>query len=176
MVSALKILFYIIFFVLALFYFLPKNNLYYLLENELEVNKVILFDEVVTDEGFRLNTRNTFIFYDSIDVAKVENMDIFLFGVYNTIAIQNVKLTGIAESFLPVDVRSLDATYSILNPKLLSAYVEGVFGEAKIEVDLFERKIRIHLVASQLMKKQYKSTLRNLKKNENGEYSYVKNF
>ncbi len=71
-----KFLMLIIFFFVSLIYFFPKDNLYFLLEKELEKNKIIIANEKIDFNFIGLSLKDFDLYYDGIKVAKVENFDI----------------------------------------------------------------------------------------------------
>ena len=176
MVKLSKLLAYILFFFLALIYFMPKESVYYYLEKELLLNKVVLSDEEIKDSGFSLQLNNSKVSYDSIESADVENINIKIFLVYNSLSVSNVKLLDVASSFVPLHIDNINIKYTIFNPLNIVAESNGEFGQANAEVNILDRNMSVVLKPSQLMLKKYRATLRNLKKNEAGEYRYEKTF
>jgi len=176
MVKLSKLLAYVMFFILALIYFMPKESVYYYLEKELQKQKIILSDEEIIDNGFSLQLNNTKLSYDSIESANVENINIKIFLVYNSLSVSNVRLLDVASSFVPLHVDTINIKYTIFNPLNIVAESNGEFGQASAEVNILDRNISMVLKPSLLMLKKYRATLRNLKKNKAGEYKYEKTF
>jgi len=176
MVKLLKLLAYVIFFIAALIYFIPKESVYYYLEKELLQEKIILSGEEIIDSGYSLQLNNAKVSYDSIESANVEDINIKIFLVYNSLSVSNVKLLDIASSFVPVKIDTINIKYTIFNPLNVVAESNGEFGQANAEVNILDRTISIVLKPSKLMLKKYKATLRSLKKNKAGEYKYEKTF
>ncbi len=176
MVKLSKVFAYIIFFVLALIFFIPKASVYYFGEKELLQEKVILSGEEIVDSGFSLQLNHTKISYDSIESANVESINIKMFLLYNSLSVNNIELTSIASSFVPLHIDRLDVAYTVFNPLNIVAKAHGEFGEATAEVNLLDRNISVVLVPSEQMLKKYRGTLRKLKKNKDGEYEYDKTF
>jgi len=176
MVKLSKLLAYVMFFILALIYFMPKESVYYYLEKELQKQKIILSDEEIIDNGFSLQLNNTKLSYDSIESANVENINIKIFLVYNSLSVSNVRLLDVASSFVPLHVDTINIKYTIFNPLNIVAESNGEFGQASAEVNILDRNISMVLKPSPLMLKKYRATLRNLKKNKAGEYKYEKTF
>jgi len=176
MVKLLKLLAYIIFFVLALIFFIPKASVYYAVEKKLLQEKVILSAEEIVDSGFSLQLNHSKVSYKSIQSANIESINVKMFLFYNSLSVNNIELTSMASSFVPLHIDKLDVTYTVFNPLNIIANASGEFGEAIAEVNILDRNVSILLIPSQQMLKQYKGTLRSLKKNQNGEYEYDKTF
>ena len=176
MVKTLKFFGYMVFFVLALMYFTPKVALYYFAENQLKHYGIIITDESVKDKGFTLSLEDAVVTIKAIESAKIKDINIALFALYNNLSIKDITLASTAASFVPTDVDVVDISYSIFNPLNIIATSKGGFGEAQAKVDLLERKLMVKLKPSKIMVKKYRSTLRNLKKSKEGGYEYAKTF
>jgi len=177
MVKKIAIFFaYLSFFMLALIYFAPKVSAYYLLETNLKSFDVIVGSENLNDNGFSLDINNAKVFVKSIESAEIENINIKLLALYNSINISGVVLSSTAKSFIPLKIQSANITHHIFNPLNINADVIGEFGEAEIVVNLLDRTLHLKLTPSSLMSKRFRNTLRNFKKSENGELIYDKTF
>ena len=80
-----------------------------------------------------------------------------------------------ASSFVPLKIADVNIKYTIFNPLFITGISHGEFGEASLNIDILKRKVRLKLIPSKIMKQKYRTTLRNLKKNADGEYIYDKN-
>lgn len=163
-----------LFFILSVIYLLPKINMYYALEEEILKYKVLNSKEALDDTGLSLEISNIEMSYDSIEVASIEDTKISIFGVYNIITSKNIQLTGLAASFVPINVYEVQIKYSIFNPLYLSATAHGDFGEAKAQVHLLENVLSIEVSPSQLMLEKNRVSLENFTKNDEGVYIYEK--
>jgi len=169
-------LLYSAFFMLSLIYFIPKENIYYFLEHELKQKEIILSGEEVKDSGFVLGVKDIKVYFNSINSAKISKIDMAFFVVYNSISVNEIKLTSVAKSFVPLYIDNIHITYSILNPLNLCGSSNGKFGSLKLRFNILENTLHMELKPSKLMLKEYASTLKNLNKLENGEFVYDKTF
>ncbi|WP_457744494.1 hypothetical protein [Sulfurimonas sp.] len=176
MVKILKFLAYVLFFILALMYFMPKKNVYYLVEKELQTNNIVISHEKVIDTGLSLKLTNLDVSMESIESAHIGSVDISLFGLYNTVEVKNIKLTTVASSILPVKINDVNIKYSILNPLNVTLNAVGGFGSVRGYANILDRNITLILKPSKTMKQKYRTTLYGLRKKSNGEYEYVQNF
>jgi len=167
---------YLFFFLGALLYFMPKENLYFLGEKELQKYHVVIAHESVKDRGFSLALRHLDIYVESIKSATVERVDIALFGLYNEVEADNIHLSSAVASMLPTKIEYVDIKYSVINPLNVTFTALGAFGTVQGVANIKERKIIARLKPSSLMLRNYRSTLRNFKKQANGEYKYVQSF
>ena len=172
----LRFLAYTLFFMLALIFFTPKISFYYFLEEQIKPMGVIVSSEELTDSGFSLNIQNADVSFKAIESANIQNTNIKIFGLYNSVSINDISLSSTASSFVPLKIQSADIRHSIFNPLNVSADIVGEFGEAELTFNILQRRVFMKLLPSKVMLKSYKSTLRNLKKDKNGEYVYDKTF
>jgi hypothetical protein len=161
---------------MALMYFTPKSNIYYFLEEQLKQQDIIVSCEEALDSGFSLKVKHGVVSVKSIESANVKELSVSVFGLYNTIEVDEISLSSTAKAFIPLNVNSVDVRYSIFNPLNIVGDAKGEFGEADMKFNVVDRNLTIVLHPSKLMLKSYRSTLRNLKKTENGEYVYAKTF
>lgn len=176
MVKLFRFFLYVFFFILALMYFMPKQSVYYFGEKELQKYNVIIAHESVEDTGFSLKVGNLDIYAQSIKTAHAKELDVSLFGLYNSVKVKDIELQSVAGSMLPLKISEVDVRYSVFNPLNVTLDSEGAFGTLSGKVKLAERKVVLHLKPSKLMISKYATTLRNFKKLKNGEYEYVQNF
>jgi len=167
---------YLFFFLGALLYFMPKESLYFLGEKELQKYHVVIAHESVKDRGFSLALRHLDLYVESIKSATIESVDIALFGLYNEVEADNIHLSSAVASMLPTKIEHVDIKYSVINPLNVTFTALGAFGTVQGVANIKERKIIARLKPSSLMLRNYRSTLRNFKKQANGEYKYVQSF
>ena len=177
MVRKLAIFFsFVLFFLIALMYFTPKENIYFAVENELKKYDVIVSNEKINDSGFSLILEDAEIFFKSIKSADVKEINIKIFGIYNSLSMSNITLSKAAGSFLPLNIEKVSITHSILNPLNINIYELGDNGEIEGSFNIMEMALHIIFHPSELMLKEYKNSMREFKKSEDGEYVYDKNF
>jgi len=167
---------YFVFFLFVLALFIPKSSVYFLLEQELAKNKIIISNEQVVDKLFTLKLQDAQVSYDGLEAARVKEIDFRLLGLYNSINLNDIELSSLVSSFVPSHIKNIHLRYSLLSPLSLHGKASGDFGDVEFEVSVQNMAVQMHMKASELMKKEYKNTLRELKKEENGEYSYANTF
>ncbi len=167
---------YALFFILALMYFTPKTSLYHTLEKELKKYDLVISDETLEDRGFSLDVNDLSVYVKGVDSASVQNVNVKAFVLYNSINVQNVTLSSVAATFIPIKVDELSVTYSIFNPLNVTAEASGAFGEAKGTFNVLERTLSLNVIPSEEMSKSYKNSMNKMKKNEDGSYGYDKTF
>ena len=172
----IKFLVYLLFFVLALILFIPKDSVYFLGEENLKKFNLIISNETLSPKLLSLGIENLEITTKGIDSAVIKEADITLLLFYNHLHLQKVQLASIVEAYIPSKIENLDITYSLLNPLVVEVESEGEFGTLYGTFNLTKRALNLELKPSKKMLREYRKTMRLFKKSENGEYIYAKTF
>ena len=176
MVKVLKTIGFSLFFIASIMFFLPKTNFYYLVENELKKQNIVISNETIIESGFKLDIKDADVFFNSIKSAKVKDIEITSLLFYNSVDITDVKLYALAGSFFPTKIQNITFRYTILNPLNININANGGFGKAKATFSIVDKRLHLTINPSKKMLKRYKKTLRFLTKNKDGAYSYDTNF
>lgn len=173
MKKLLKIFIYLLVFIFSIIAFLPKESFYNLLEKELEKQQVVISNEIRKEKLFDLDVLNANIYYQGLNIAKVDEVSFSTYLFYTQIDINNVQISENFTSFVPNLINNIKLKYSIFNFAKINIEGKGSFGEFIGEFDIFTKKIRIELNASSLMKNSYSKLLKNMKfENERYIYEY----
>ena len=172
----LKYIAYTLFFILSLIYFAPKVAIYYLAENQLKLYDVVINNENLKDKGLSLDINNALVYFKGIQSADISEINIAILGIYNTLSLEKITLSSAAASFVPTKIDKVDIKYSIINPLNIDAHANGEFGKIDAKFNLSDFNLHLNLEPSGKMKKDFKSTLKLLKKSKTGVYSYDKTF
>lgn len=172
----LKFFAYTLFFVVALVAFSPKESFYYLLEKNLKKFDVVISNEHLEDRLLSLHIENLELSTKGIESGVIAEADITLLLIYNQVSFQDIKLSSLVDAYAPSKVNSLDVSYTLLNPFVVSADAEGKFGNAEVAFNILDREVKVHLKPSKVMLTRYKKTMKMMQKDEDGEYRYAKTF
>jgi len=172
MVKVAKFFAYCAFFIVMVYIFFPKQNLYYKMQELAVEYKVKVFENQIKENLFSLELLDGKLIYEGIEAAKFHNAEIMLLGFYNSVHIHSVVLSGIVKNFLPQKIESIDVSYSFLHPLAVRFWIKGDFGTAEGFYSIQENKIIVKLQPSKIMQLHFRSSLREFKKLKNGVYSY----
>jgi hypothetical protein len=106
----------------------PKEELYYLLESELEKNGIIISNEKFSNTLFGLTISNADIYIKGINMAKVKSLNLNLFFLYNRVTIESIETDSGIHNMVPKSIDSVTATFSILKPYKIAIESVGSFG------------------------------------------------
>jgi len=174
MVKIAKFFLYLLFFIGMLLFFLPKENLFYLLEQELSQKEIFISHESIKERSFGLQLKHATISYEGIEAAAIKKTDVVFLLFYNEVTLNNIELSSLVSNYWPQKIALCKVNYSLLHPLLIKAVAKGLFGEIDAEYALDKGELKVLLRPSKLLLKNYRSSLRYFKKLKNGEYSYEK--
>lgn len=133
---------------LALSFFAPKRELYYLLEEKLQENNVIIADEEIDLGLFGLDIRHPKIYVSRIPAATADNIDIWSIALFSASSVNGLK---VMEGFpQEVTVDELDITNLIFTPFELSLSGTSSLGELNGSANLNEGHVRLNLGATKV--------------------------
>lgn len=165
---------YTLFFLAALLFFTPKEQLFYLAESSMKESNVYIYNETFYDNGFGFVLQDFDISFQSVKALHAMHAKFSFFGIFNKVAVEDIELSGALGSFMPLHVESVELSYSIFHPLAITLYAKGEFGEAHGSFALLEQEATLSLMPSQKMQNEFKHTLKEFKKDQTGGYSYAK--
>ncbi|PHR54593.1 MAG: hypothetical protein COA44_12590 [Arcobacter sp.] len=161
---------YLIVMFILLLLFLPKVNLYYAAEKLMQKQNIYISDEEVYDSGFTLELSGAKIFFDKLELMKVDKIDLSSWLVYSSIELKNIEVNEGFSDFLPSDITSIEAEHFFYKPMHISIKGESQDSSFYGDVDLIEKQVLIHLRVGAKSEKRYKTLLQKLNKEEGGYY------
>ena len=122
---------------------MPKEEIYFSLEKELAKNDIELNEESRSEGIFSLNLKNVTVYVKGIPLVTIEELDFFTLLFYTRIHFETLMIDESLKTMTPTKIEDLCITQSMLAPLTLSVKAEGSFGEARGNVDLDKRKLRM---------------------------------
>lgn len=162
-------------FLLSFLMFLPKDSIYFLVEEKLAKEKVVLSNEQIFSSLFGFEIKGADVFYENIAVANVEKIDFKSYFFINKIKIKNIRLMESLQAFAPSFIDEVNIKYSVFDFKNINIDSFGNFGNVKGKVDLVNGVLFLELSPSNKMRSLYGNVLSNMKFN-NGNYTYEYKF
>lgn len=130
-------------FILFMWLFAPKQELYYLIEKSLKKSDIVISNETIKDTWFGLNISNATIYVKGVNVAQTANLQLNCFFLYNTLTIEGIEMDASLHNIAPKSVDELKATYSIMNPLQVKLEGLGSFGTMDGKVALVEKRVNL---------------------------------
>ena len=170
-----KLLYGVLFF-MALLYFLPKEHLYYLVQQKLQEQKITLTQKQLRETPFGVELQEVSVSYEGVPVATAKDVSVTLFVFYDAMKAEGIELSSLASSYLPPKLSFVKANYSLVHPLTIDAVAQGAFGSLQAAFNFKEKKLQATVKPSHVLKANYGRSLRYLQRKKDGEYSYAKNF
>ena len=161
-----KILVVFVVALLSLALFAPKRELYYLLEDKLAKEGIIIHDEEIKDGLISLTLNHPKIYYKGLLVADITKIKLWTIFFYSRVAIGHIKIDNSLDKFVPSPITKVQIAHSLINPQNLSLLIIGNFENVTGELSLVDNLIHIDITDKKLVDK-FKS---QLKKGDKGWY------
>ncbi len=175
MTFLIKSILLVIVFFMALIVFMPKLNMYNLLEKNIAKENIIISGETKKEKVFGLTLNGLELYYDSLYTSFIKRVDFTTFLLYSNINIKDIRVSKDFEKIVPSNIKEIDIKHSVLKFNILNIKAHGDFGDFKGELHIFDKKIVGELIPSKTMKFQYRKLLREFKFKD-GKYKYEFSF
>ena len=151
---------------LSLAIFAPKRELFYLLEERLMQQDIIINNEEIDAGLFTLTLRHPELYFKGIKVADINEVRLLSLLFYSTVTVKEIKPDASLKKWVPGEIDKLTVGYQLWNPGNIMLSALGTFGRAEGYVSLNNRIIHIDLVEE----KSIEALKPLLKKGEKGWY------
>jgi len=151
----------IISFLIGIIIFMPKENIFFTLQKELKKENIFI-NTKTSSTILNLYLKDSIIFINGIDIAKINSISITPLIFFNKIELKNIKI-----DFNNLKITTLSLNHSIIEP--LNIKIKGFSEFANIRGNI-DRKIKIYLL--NLTNETIKSFLKKDKKG----YFYAQKF
>jgi len=150
----------------AFILFMPKQNLYFKLEERLDKEDIHINETHIKEGLFNLKIDDASIYIKGINLIQIKNLTFFSLLFYSQVQLEEIQVDQSLSSMLPHKIKNILLTYTVVSPQHLSLSGEGTFGSFKGEINLV--KHTIHLDFTELNSAE--TFKRYLKKGEEGWY------
>ncbi len=127
----------------AILVLMPKQEFYYKLEEELAKYEIKLNEEKINEGLFSLNLKQVTVYFKGINVATIEEVNLFTSLFYSSIELQSLHMDDSLKTMVPQETQKALLAHSILSPLEVSVDASGSFGSMAGKIDLSERKVRL---------------------------------
>jgi hypothetical protein len=172
----LKYLFLATFSLYAILFFLPKENLYYGLENLLAKESIFISGETIKPKPFGIKLNDLEIIYENVHVGDIKNINFDFLIFKNSLHVKSASLKSNSFKFIPRKIDDLMISYSILHPKEITLKIDADIGVVFGYFDLLKQTLHVELQVNKKSKSKYNNILSKFKQNKKGVYIYEKTF
>ncbi len=149
---------------LAIITLMPKQELYYKLEEILHVQDIELNEEVIEEGLFGLDLKNVSVYVKGINIANIDEVYVVSLLFYSRVEVSGLKIDDSLKSMVPQEIQKAIFTHSILSPLFIKIEAIGSFGVVHGEISLDKRKIHLDFNEN----KNIEMLKSHLKKSEEG--------
>jgi len=151
----------------ALLLFMPKEALYYALEEKLEAQGLKINEKSIETGIFSLNLIDADIYFKGINVAHVEKINIFTLLFTTNVNIKELVIDASLKKFAPEKIDQANLTHMLFSPMKITILASGSLGDIAGVLDLKEKKLRLNFSNTT---KEIDLLRGNLQKDEKGWY------
>ena len=162
----LRILFYIVIFIITLIYFLPKNDLVSYVNSKVLAQYKINTKIKLENDMLNYVSSNSSISYQKNLVANVGTLNVSPYILFNEIKLTNINLKGMAGSLFPSKITHARLLYSVIDPTKINITIEGDFGKAIGYFDILSSLVHLEVTPSRTLQKNYSFLLKYMKKSK----------
>ena len=149
---------------LGILVLMPKQELYYKLEEELAKQDIKLNEAKINEGLFSLTLHQVSVYYKGINVAAIEEVSLCTVLFYSSLELRSLQMDDSLKTMVPEETKKALLSHSILSPLNISVDASGSFGLMAGKIDLGERKVRLDFNES----KNIEMLKPQLKKDEKG--------
>lgn len=149
---------------LGIIVLMPKQEIYYKLEEALDAYEVTLNEEMKNEGLFSLNLKGVTVYVKGINVATIEEVNLFTLLFYSSVELRSLLVDDSLKAMIPEETTNAVLRHSILSPLDVSVTASGSFGALTGNIDLNERKVHLDFNES----KKLQMLKPALKKSEKG--------
>jgi len=131
----------------ALLLFMPKIQLYYLLEHNLAKREIKLNESRISESPFGLRVTGMQVYFKGIPIAKIEKTEAVTLLFYNRISTAQITLDALLKEKFPASIEKLVFQYSLIDPLHIHISGSGSFGTLEGNYDLRAHKLHIDIAA-----------------------------
>ena len=128
---------------LGILVLMPKQELYYKLEEELAKQDIKLNEAKINEGLFSLTLHQVSVYYKGINVAAIEEVSLCTVLFYSSLELRSLQMDDSLKTMVPEETKKALLSHSILSPLNISVDASGSFGSMAGKIDLGERKVRL---------------------------------
>ena len=128
---------------LAFLILMPKQELYYKLEETLHSQEVALNEEEIEEGLFGLSLKNVSVYVKGINVANIEEVNLFTLLFYSCAEVKGLRMDDSLKTMVPQETQKAVLEHSVMAPFSVSVEAAGSFGTMTGEIDLNARKVHL---------------------------------
>ena len=181
LIKFLKIIFFVVLTFVIFIATLPKENIYYKIEEQLLKSDLIIYDEAVNSSLNSLTIKNGIINYKGIDGATFRTITLNINIFSNDLIIKNLKTNQSLQNLIPTSFDEIKISYSILKPTKILLKAKSKIGNVDGNIDLTISKLSLSFEPRKNLSNNEKNMIKFMKykktaNSKKGVYTYEYNY
>ena len=128
---------------LMLVILMPKQELYYKLEEALHSQEIALNEVEIEESLFGISLKNVSVYVKGINVASIEEVKLFTLIFYSSVEVKELHMDDSLKNMVPQETQKAVLRHSVMAPFFVSVEALGSFGSMSGEINLNERKVHL---------------------------------
>jgi hypothetical protein len=120
-----KILLMVILVPVLILVLAPKKELWYLAEQQLKAQGLVISGEAIDDQLFGLKLRHPTIYFKGAKIATADSMTIWSVFVYTRATIDKIVVDDSLGAYLPASIDAVTITHTVSRPTRAAIRIEG---------------------------------------------------
>jgi len=170
--AGVKLLIYSFLTIFFVIYLSPKQQLYFFLEEKLQLNNIVIYQEKIEPLNTGIWLKDGMVSYNKIFIGLFGSITINTYLFRTTIVVDSFLIDKDFETFIPSNIEHIELSHSFINPLNVIIEAKGEFGKLSGTYDFVSGKLKLKLMPSDIMKTK-KASLKLLTKTKDG-YRYEK--
>ncbi len=163
--------------VLFLFFvviFLPKDALWYQMEERIKSFHITIDNETLTNGTGRLEVKEPIIYYDNLELFRIKELTLSLWLLSQEVTLHKLYAGKDLKLLKGISIDTLSLKEYLFNPLRIDIEAKGNFGSLKGAFSLTAKELKLIIKPTALLRSK-RAVMRLLKQSKEG-YIYVKRF
>lgn len=127
----------------VLLVFMPKQELYYKLEEALQDNDIVINEQKIHSGLFSLSLEGLDVYVKGIKVAKIDEVNLFTLLFYTKIQLTGIDADDSLKNMMPIQIEEATITHSLINPYVAIINANSDAGDITGASNLRDRTVRL---------------------------------
>jgi hypothetical protein len=131
--------------------FMPKQELYYTLEEALAKQEIALNEKKISEGMFGLTLEEVSVYVKGIKVATIKEIDVLTLLFYTRLKLDTLHMDDSLKQMVPQETQEAIFSHSIVAPTQIKIEAQGSFGGMRGQTDVLNRTVHLDFNESQAL-------------------------
>ena len=130
----------------AIIIFMPKSEIYYTVEKQLNKKDITLNEKSIEEGLFMLSLHDVTVYVKGIALANIERVDFFTLLFYSSLELEGLRVDEVLHAKVPRLTKEATFRHSLFSPTTISIDANGSFGVVEGAFNLMDNQLHINFV------------------------------